>query len=177
MDLCIDLETGATTPDAAILAIGAVIFDPYDPTQPLATLEIGISPEDNDRHDRRFSGSTLGWWSTQPEALSYLNTLQLVSLTQALKLLQSFIAKHAPVNIWANSPTFDVAILRNAYDRFDSTHFPFPHHRERDVRTLKALLPTQYRPPFTGTKHSALGDALHQTQLIQTAFRLLCIRT
>ena len=174
MDVCIDLETGSTTPNAAILAIGACIFDPYS-FAITDTLSVGIDPPSNDLTHRAFSGETLAWWSCQPDALLELSKLKLVALHQALRELHAFLALHKPLHVWANSPSFDVVILRHAFQQHD-LQFPIPFYNERDVRTIKALLPTDLHPPFEGTKHAALDDAKHQARLVQTALSTLHIQ-
>jgi len=64
-DAMIDIETLATTPDAAIVSIGAVTFSTTD--SPIdEALHISVSRESCREHDRRVDPDTLEWWQDQP---------------------------------------------------------------------------------------------------------------
>jgi exodeoxyribonuclease VIII len=169
MDLCLDLETGDTRNSAAILSIGAVMFDPYSDALG-ETLSFAIPPGDNDKHGRTWSGSTMEWWTQQPDALAALGRLEQRSLTQAMNALLSLISRCKPVCCWAMSPSFDVAILRHYYES-QGSYFPMQFGKERDVRTVKAILPASCHPTREGTHHAAVDDAIWQARLVQTFFR------
>jgi exodeoxyribonuclease VIII len=168
MDLCLDLETGDTRNSAAILSIGAVMFDPYS-DELGASLSVAIPPGDNDKAGRTWSGSTMEWWTSQPDALAALGRLEQRSLTQAGNALLSLISRCKPVCIWAMSPSFDVAILRHYYESIGS-YFPMQFGKERDVRTIKAILPVSCHPARDGTHHDAVADAIWQARLVQKFF-------
>lgn len=51
----VDIETMATTSDAAILSIGACAFDIRSHDEPSDTFDITISLESNEAEGRRFS--------------------------------------------------------------------------------------------------------------------------
>ncbi len=172
MDLCVDIETGDTARTAALISIGLVLFDPY--SQELGeTYLCAIPPSSNDSAPRRtWSGSTMEFWSNNPAALAELATHPQRTLQSFIREFNAFVAKHKPDCIWANSPTFDIAILRDLYESRGYS-FPFPFYKERDVRTLKALLPKHLLPELDGTQHNALVDAIHEARLVQ-AFTTNC---
>ena len=76
MHLMIDLETLATTPDAAILTIGACKFDPYGDDRDKATRKMPtfyrrVELKSNVDLGRRVDESTLRWWCDQSEKVSH----------------------------------------------------------------------------------------------------------
>ena len=66
MDIMIDIETLAVTPDATILTIAAQCFDPlssgYIDKQYYARVTL------ESQEDRRIDDITVDWWRKQPEA-------------------------------------------------------------------------------------------------------------
>ena len=65
MHLMIDLETLATTPEAAVLTIGACKFDPRGNT----IADTFYERIDVDSQDRDINPSTIEWWSKQDKAI------------------------------------------------------------------------------------------------------------
>ena len=98
-------------------------------------------------------------------------------LKPGLQLLNNFIGNDTK-RVWANGPSFDLVILRDA---FKGIHMkPIWHFRqERCMRTImdeareigatKADLPELPK----GTKHDALDDAVRQAILVSTAHRCI----
>jgi hypothetical protein len=168
-DIMIDIETLALTPDATILSIGAVEFDA---TSMGREFYVEIDP----KQGRALDPETCLWWAQQSSA--FLDKRKPV-LDSALAALAAFmypthkdgynrdVASDFEGGVWANSPVFDLAILRNAFDRFLILACPWDYHQERDVRTAKAFVAKADRPEFTGTKHNALDDAKYQVLLVQ----------
>lgn len=173
MDICLDLETGGLRPSSAIFSIGAVKFDPLSDAI-VDRFHFAISPDQNDlpHTPRTFDGSTIQWWTCQPTPFAQLAEIPQRTYTQVVQEFTRFClgAEH----IWANSPTFDVSMLRHLYTQLNQ-RFPFAYFKERDIRTLKALLPPQRLPAFEGTPHNALDDAAHEARIVQTVMRNLCL--
>ena len=71
MHLMIDLETLATTPDAAILTIGACKFDPRS-NDIDATFYERIQLDTQENYDRTINEDTLAWWSKQDKKVQAL---------------------------------------------------------------------------------------------------------
>lgn len=167
--LMVDLETMSTRTDAAILSIGAVVFDPNSESlDGCPRFYQTVCIESNEKDRRHFSSSTIVWWLQQGEAARAALMTDVLPLHKALIALQKFIAQHSPVVCWANSPSFDCAILRSAY-AYHHMHFPFDYYKERDVRTIKdAAYPNGDAPNCQrGVAHGALDDALAQAELVQ----------
>lgn len=168
MDLCVDLETGGTSSSSAVLAVALQAFEPLDIEAPWPEPFVcAIEPVENDKYQRTWSGSTIQWWSTKPQALETLGELNVLSLKAMANTFVDYVINHKVEAIWANSPSFDVAILRHLFDQL-SIRFPFVYWQERDVRTLKALLPVKLQPVFQGLPHHPLHDVQHEVRIVQT---------
>lgn len=167
----IDIETLGLTPDATILSIGAVEFDETDIGR---TFYFELCPDQG----RYIDPGTALWWAQQSAAFN--DGLVKYQLDAALHHLSGFLdLKYDPEqpmtagfkgsNIWANSPSFDCSILRNAYDQH-GMECPWKFWHELDVRTIRRYLPKGLQPIFQGRKHHALDDALHQARVVQAFF-------
>lgn len=162
-NLMIDLETLATTTDAAILSIGWASFSQEEGVQDNG--QFNVRSLDNLSHGRRIDPSTVAWWFSQdPEAIVSLVRPKPFSLASALEHLEALIVRHK--YIWAKPPQFDLSILANAYDNVLVKRPPWHHRNERDARTVlalgKALNIPQHSRPDTLTKHCAAADAVVQ---------------
>lgn len=173
MHIMIDLETFDTEPSAVVWEIGAVAFDPASGAQITHgdTFHWLIDPAA--QSNRTTSKKTLEWWSAQPtEAYMRIRDAEAegIDLDAVLLDLESWISKlilehcesASKLQVWANSPSFDLAILKNAYQQL-GRDTPWRYHQERDYRTLKTLMP-HIKMQRTGTHHSALDDAISQAQ-------------
>ena len=164
----LDLETLATTPDAAILSIGAVRFDldagqVFD--QPEATFYTAISIDS--QRGRVISSSTLAWWFMQSQqAQQVFFDPDMVSLASALDRLTSWIDPQpgtAP-KVWSNGADFDLPMLVHAFDQFDYT-LPWQPYAGRCYRTYKNLLGAKaVKVERSGQHHNALDDAIFQAR-------------
>jgi hypothetical protein len=162
----IDLETLDTKPSAIILSIGACEFNFHG--------DIGRTfycTVDMNQEDRTCSADTLKWWLQQDAVArdeAFGGTTQ---LSVALQRLNSFMhpnfwqSAKRDYNLWANSPSFDCVILRDAYDKLKLECGLPSYGRERDVRTLKNLF-KNISVEEVGTAHNALDDAIYQAKLV-----------
>ncbi|EMZ5804870.1 3'-5' exoribonuclease, partial [Escherichia coli] len=114
--LMIDLETMGKNPDAPIISIGAIFFDPQ-------TGDMG--PEFSKTIDLETAGGvidrdTIKWWLKQSrEAQSAIMTDE-IPLDDALLQLREFIDENSGeffVQVWGNGANFDNTILRRSYER------------------------------------------------------------
>ena len=174
--LMVDIETMGLKSDAPICSIGAASFDPFDPGAVFETFELTVSLTSNAELNRTADLGTVTWWLQQkPEAQAALLGGEQFKLSFALEKLRAWIVAESPTKIWANSPSFDLVILRNAMETA-GLRTPWRYFDELDVRTCKFLLDSQgIAPPNipTGIKHKALDDVLTQITLVQTAMQLL----
>ncbi|HHY9321755.1 TPA: 3'-5' exoribonuclease domain-containing protein, partial [Escherichia coli] len=135
--LMIDLETMGKNPDAPIISIGAIFFDPQ-------TGDMG--PEFSKTIDLETAGGvidrdTIKWWLKQSrEAQSAIMTDE-IPLDDALLQLREFIDENSGeffVQVWGNGANFDNTILRRSYER-QGIPCPWRYYNDRDVRTIVEL--------------------------------------
>ena len=169
--IMVDIETLGTDPGAAIVSIGAVQFttdaDPGDAIE--AEFFESVALESCDAYGLDIDGSTVKWWLGQPAAArEQLHGGR--DLSTALRSLRSFVDDAD--EIWANSPAFDCAILREAYRAVDQPT-PWRYWQERDYRTLREVLPDWPAREQTGVEHDALDDARYQAECLVRALNTL----
>ncbi|WP_097505211.1 exonuclease [Escherichia coli] len=174
--LMIDLETMGKNPDAPIISIGAIFFDPQ-------TGDMG--PEFSKTIDLETAGGvidrdTIKWWLKQSrEAQSALLTDE-IPLDDALLQLREFIDENSGeffVQVWGNGANFDNVILRRSYER-QGIPCPWRYCNDRDVRTIVELgkaidFDARTAIPFEGERHNALDDARHQAKYVSAIWQKL----
>ena len=174
--LMIDLETMGKNPDAPIISIGAIFFDPQ-------TGDMG--PEFSKTVDLETAGGvidrdTIKWWLKQSrEAQSAIMTDE-IPLDDALLQLREFIDENSGeffVQVWGNGATFDNVILRRSYER-QGIPCPWRYTNDRDVRTMVALglvmdFDARTTIPFEGERHNALHDARYQAKSVSAIWQKL----
>jgi len=155
----IDLETLGIRATSQILSIGACCNDNH------FYREIDLSHyDDNFTTDE----STAKWWHDRG---GFQPTVESVSPHKALTALGHWITDQLErgqdeFEVWANSPSFDCAILRHHYSQY-SLFCPWAFWQERDVRTIKNAARTLRIPLNTKPNpHNALQDALNQQALV-----------
>lgn len=162
----LDLESLATGPDAVVLTLGAIKFDPFDADREInQALYVRVDVDEQLALGRRYNDETLSWWNTQPEDVreEALGESDRISLDDFTRQLNKFIV--GADRIWAQGPVFDIAMLENLYRQIGKPA-PWDFYRIRDCRTLlKALGDT--RPPGRDQLHHALADCVYQAQAIQ----------
>lgn len=170
MDCMVDIETLDTEPTAAVLSIGAVLFDPNGDSVIDAPFHQNITFESALEHGT-YSEGTISWWEKQSDdAVESLNTPTPIHLKDALNDFAYWIKSMKPKNVWANSPSFDIIILRNACKSCD-VKWPFSPWVEMDVRTLKNILPNNKKKVFKGTSHNPVDDATNQVVIVQSFYQ------
>ncbi|WP_420315342.1 3'-5' exoribonuclease domain-containing protein, partial [Escherichia coli] len=174
--LMIDLETMGKNPDAPIISIGAIFFDPQ-------TGDMG--PEFSKTIDLETAGGvidrdTIKWWLKQSrEAQSAILTDE-IPLDDALLQLREFIDENSGeffVRVWGNGASFDNVILRRSYER-QGIPCPWRYYNDRDVRTILELgkaidFDARTAIPFEGVPHNALDDARHQAKQVSAIWQNL----
>ncbi|EFH2541154.1 exonuclease [Escherichia coli] len=174
--LMIDLETMGKNPDAPIISIGAIFFDPQ-------TGDMG--PEFSKTIDLDTAGGVIDrdtikrWLKQSREAQSALLTDE-IPLDDALLQLREFIDENSGeffVQVWGNGANFDNVILRRSYER-QGIPCPWRYCNDRDVRTIVELGKTigfdaRTAIPFEGVRHNALDDARHQAKYVSAIWQKL----
>jgi len=169
MHLMIDLETLATTPNAAILTIGACKFDPHG-TDIHSTYYERIVLETQEDYGRVINEDTLTWWSQQDPQIqedAFGEGDDRIDLRDAMKKLYTFGL--GTTNVWSHGSIFDVVIIEDICRTFQQA-VTWKFWEVRDTRTLFDLAKVDVR--IEG-KHNALTDAVAQAQAVQQAYSIL----
>lgn len=182
--IMLDLETLDTATSAAVLSIGAVVFDPY--TNTLGDrfyVELTEDIDSQQKRGRTISGDTVIWWMQQgAQAKSVFVTaphkpVGRTNTVGALSRFSDFVAANGGryAEIWGNGVLFDNAILGSLYDSFGVDR-PWSFSRDRCYRTMKNIGVGPRRPQVReGVHHNALDDAVTQATHLQEIFA--CLRS
>jgi len=172
-DIMIDLETLATSPDAAILTIGAVKFDPFgdDINEPnCEKFYVRVDLDSCDRIGLVTNDDTINWWSqqskeAQEEAFSPDDRIDIVD---AMNQLYKFC--WGAKRVWSHGASFDVVICEHIFNKIQKA-VPWKFWEVRCTRTLFDIGIDPERPPVL--KHHALEDAWNQAVGVQHIFQKL----
>jgi len=172
----IDLETMALTVDAAVVQIGAVVFDP-ESGQLGSELSLHVQLDQG----RRIDADTVLWWMRQEGARTALLAGQAEAkpLPQALLGFDFWLQTRTPLTVWSHGATFDLPILEHCY-RGQQLRVPWGYRAARDTRTVFDLagvsadgaVDALVGPLVEGElKHDALVDARRQARAVCEAVR------
>lgn len=193
MELSIDVETWATSNDAALFQIGAVAFDFNDTLECHEHLQrdtlvfSGTIEPFVEYAGVKYSAETQAWWHHADQAHALSSVLEMPDRGSAKEILEKFAA-WVPRNlgkrarVWAKPPGFDLKILRHNFEVF-GIKCPWDHRQEACVRTItwaaQHVLGVEFRvPSIDGAgliKHNALHDAAQQATVTQAALRALIL--
>lgn len=164
--IMIDLETLDTTPNAVVLSVGAVEFDPLK--REILRKRSWVLGRDGIaaqlRVGRTISPSTVAWWTrTNPEHLAWLletesqGACDFVSDTPYLR---------AARGVWGYGATFDNVILRSLLQDVYSvpSRSLWPYKADRCFRTFTTLYDPLFACSSGKNTHEALADAVNQVQ-------------
>ena len=170
--LMVDLETMSTRPDATILTLGAVHFNPYG-NGVGEKIYFRINIDDQDKLGRHVEEDTLDWWAKQDPAImeEAFSPNDRIPVVEAVDRFHKFAWGCS--TFWSHGATFDLVIIENLYRQVGRTP-PWNFWQLRDTRTLFDL---GYNPDMpTGSKHDALQDAIRQSVGVQNIYTKLKIR-
>ena len=172
-DVMIDLETLATSPNASVLTIGAVKFDPFgddlnDPT--CKKFYVRIDVDSCDELNLDVNDDTIAWWANQSKEAQEeaFNPEGRVHIREAFDQLYKFC--WGAKRVWSHGASFDTVICENIFRKLNKA-VPWKFWEVRCTRTLFDLGVNPERPPVL--KHHALEDAWNQTVGVQHIFQKL----
>ena len=172
-NVMIDIETMDLIPNAAIVSIGAIVFDPRYGIVTDDTFYVELAWK---TQERSINKETRQWWKGQsPKAKSSLHGT--ATLVDALEDLAFWIPEGALV--WGNGPSFDMTILEDAY-RQVGIQAPWKFWNVYDCRTIKYMyesLRGGFDKKVGGGAHNALLDAKHQAQYVNKMWKSILTQT
>lgn len=178
--IMVDLETYDNKPTAAIISIGAVVFDPKGDRMPMdkkydfyvvvdlqSSLALGLTQ----------SEGTAKWWAGQSEDARKVFTDPSIPVMAALQQFKEWMHSFGGPKshqVWGNGADFDNAILGTAYG-LAGINLPWMFWNNKCFRTLKSLAKERgfVEPSREGTYHNALDDARHQAMVLQRIYAFL----
>lgn len=176
----IDIETMASSTDAAVLSIGLCEFDPASGTITERAQEYRCTFEAMEKLGRRFAPDTMEWWLKQGkaaqtrllEAPRFSDARALVAATN--EFLYNTAARAGDLALWAKDPTFDIMIMRSLCSDLDMTwHGKF--YREYSVRTMLMIAQANGWDDILAmsadVEHGALSDAIHQAEQVMAVMQ------
>jgi DNA polymerase III epsilon subunit-like protein len=181
MDVMIDLETCGTGPDAAIMQIGAVFFEPRSGGRILNDKSFNeyLDPHENASYDV----ATQEWWAEQSlvartRIVAGIGKAKKAGITEAdvLEKLTHWPGEVFGISwegidaVWAMPAHFDLPILKSAYRRAGIQEPPWQRRSVRCAATVFALNGNWPTVDKTGlVAHDALDDAVVQAMMVQKA--------
>ena len=170
----IDLETLSTNPNATILTVGGVKFDPHTNAEPSQGMYFRVDVDSQTEMGRDVMQDTLDWWGKQDAEImeEALGDKDRVSIDYLIKTLNKWCVG---VDVfWCQGPLFDYAILQDIYKELGHP-VPWQYWQIRDSRTLFSLVPRDINEKRTGL-HNALEDCFFQAKKVQKVYKQLNIK-
>jgi 3' exoribonuclease, RNase T-like len=169
-NLMVDLETLSTRSNAALVSIGAVMFDH---TGQGATFYHAIKRDGQEDMGLHVDQQTLAWWAKQsPQARAALSDPKAVSIQFAMLEFVNFYRANGANRIWSHGSSFDTPILRNAM-RACSIKDPSQYWNDRCTRTLYAAALINEKSYRDASAHNALADAIAQAKAATAAMLVI----
>lgn len=172
-DIMIDLETLATSPDATVLTIGAVKFDPFgdevnEPTCQKFYVRVDI--DSCDRLGLAVNDDTVAWWANQSKEAQdeAFNPDGRIDIVDAMHQLYKFC--WGAKRVWSHGAAFDIVICEHIFNKIQKA-VPWKFWEVRCTRTLFDIGINPERPPVL--KHHALEDAWNQAVGVQNVYKKL----
>lgn len=166
----VDLETLGTSPNAAIVAIGACEFDEHTIGREFYRIvDLASAVEAGGVVD----ASTILWWLKQSDVARAELQRKGEDIYDVLQSFRAWLLDLSPdgdLEIWGNGATFDNVILRSAYTRLKMSA-PWSYRDDRCFRTVKALAPPVDTTGWEGVAHNALDDTRWQARYLQEVWR------
>lgn len=174
-NLMLDLETLSTMPNAVILSLGAVKFDPFTNRIDVDEgIDLRIDVDSQTAMGRDIQEDTIEWWAKQPPEVqeAAMSEHGRVSLVEFVRKLNKFMV--GVDEIWCQGPVFDIVILENLYRQLGQ---PIPWHYWQ-IRDSRTLFGTHGDPRDKNRKgaHNALMDCVYQATGVQEIYKRQNVR-
>lgn len=175
-NVMIDIETLSKNNDAFVLSIGMAAFDDLNVVD-----TDGIAIDMNYGYGH-IDPDTVKWWAGQSEAARHFSFSGTAWPYEAAAKMRNFLDSYGGKNalVWANSPSFDLVILKNWWRNMPTSRngaalprppgdFPVTYKQERDMRTIKYIadqLGIDLTDLWTGVAHNPIEDAAMQARAV-----------
>ena len=172
MDVMLDLETLGTRPEAVVVTLGAVKFNPYDQEDPGPGIYMRLDADEQIALGREVREDTMLWWMSQAEDVreeALGEGPDRIKLEDMYRQLNKFLV--GVDNIWCQGPAFDIVILENIYRQM-GWPTPWQFWQIRDSRTLFGVHGDPREKNKAGL-HNALEDCVSQAQGVQQIYHAL----
>lgn len=166
----LDLETLGTSPNAAIVSIGAVYFDIKNQGI-LDEFYVVVDAQSSIKSGGTVNFSTIKWWIDQSkEAKEVFQEEDTIEISKALSNFSTWLKNiKKDINIWSNGADFDIPILSSAYIA-QNISIPWSFRDIRCFRTLASIYPDiKYVKPLIS--HNSLEDAKAQAIHLMKIFK------
>lgn len=175
MDVMLDLETLSTLPNAVILSIGAVKFDPFTNRIDVDEgMDLRIDVDGQTAIGRDIQEDTINWWGKQPPEVqeAAMSEEGRVGLEDFTRQLNKFMV--GADSIWCQGPVFDIVILEDLYRQLGKP-IPWNFWQIADSRTLFKVHGDPRDKNRKGA-HNALMDCVYQAMGVQEIYRRQNVR-
>lgn len=171
--IMLDLETMGTGPNAVVVQIGAVAFNSLTGRRYSAgAFEIDVDLDSSASAGGVVTEATVNWWEEQG---GFKPTGDTVTLAVALLGLSKWSGEYPSASrVWAQGPSFDVAIIDGFVQRVGTSE-PWKYNAARDTRTVYDLAKQRgwTKPPGVEPTHRAVEDCDVQITALMSALRCL----
>lgn len=175
----IDLETMSTAPNAAIMQIGACVFEFSSPIKS-EIIKIDVALQSSLLAGGHVDPDTVKWWNSQRHELKRDFGWATVHIHDALTQFSEWFdqeQKRSPIEgVWSHGASFDIPVLESAY-RSVGLPVPWDYRLVRDTRTVHWLAQNLgWEKPKREVAHTAVEDALAQCDELRGATTHLQVR-
>lgn len=175
----LDLETVGVGPNAAIIQVGLVLFNPLVLGMPVMpdgySVEWNVNLMSSLLHGGQMDLKTFKWWQDKKPEHHDAVTRNSVTISEVLTGVDEFFKTHQPRRIWCHGATFDCPILAGYYYNAQREP-PWGYSDVRDTRTLFELAAdmTDWKKPDRGpVAHTGVADCCNQIMDVQEALAAL----
>jgi hypothetical protein len=171
LHVMIDNETMGIGPTAAVIQIGAVVFDVKNKVIREARFERTISLGSALAIGCTVDQSTIDWWKKQSDTAQRAVTDNPESISTVINEFVAWFKNLGKIEgVWSHGASFDIPQLEFIM-RSLNLACPWRYFNVRDTRTIHWLagLPK----PTRKTAHTALADAIAQAEDVLQSLRLL----
>lgn len=170
-DCMIDLETLSIRPNAVVLSISALGFNPFVQYENYTDCpNLHMLLDIDSQKDREIDPFTVEWWNRQDKNIidKIFSSENRITVPEALEKLTKFT--WGCKRIWAQGTDMDISVLKNLYE-WNGQSVPWYYGTFRDCRTVLDLAVTEE----SKTTHDSSEDIIRQTKKLQEALSKLKI--